>query len=224
MRSQNFWAYDVEGAYLGVALDKPLGHNDGDRNGVRYFRCPARHGVFVAASRARVEVPVPEGKPDSMDAGFDLSSSETDGSGSFGLSDADDEPPPPTGSPAKPPSAAATAGAFSGAAQKKIGGYDVTDDPTLRLALALQNMVRGKQSREATEDSQLKELFVMPPKSAAGFTIEEYVHARCALPNLPHIHMHACGCVAYDLSHACVPACTRTRAGWWATTASTTRS
>ena len=29
----------VDGSWLGVALDKPLGHHDGVRDGIRYFKC-----------------------------------------------------------------------------------------------------------------------------------------------------------------------------------------
>ena len=41
-------------------------------------------------------------------------------------------------------------------------------DPATRLAIALQNVVRGKKSRENTEHDQLVELFVMPPRTADG--------------------------------------------------------
>merc|ERR1712046_279426 len=40
----------------GVALDKPVGKNDGSVQGKKYFECPAGHGIFV-----RQAVCAPEG-------------------------------------------------------------------------------------------------------------------------------------------------------------------
>lgn len=37
----------AEGIWVGVALDAPAGKNDGAVDGVRYFTCPERHGLFM---------------------------------------------------------------------------------------------------------------------------------------------------------------------------------
>lgn len=182
-----------DAAWLGVALDKPLGSSDGERQGVRYFKCERSHGVFVAPSRARVEGEGDgAGASSSMDAAFDLSSDETDGSLSIGLSEDEDSGddgilrtaaggvPPPTGGPpltGGPPPTGAPPGinrsgsmAAAAAAERKAK----LSEPE-RLAMAIQNVYRGKKSREDTEDGQLKELFVMPPVTSTGQSIEELV-------------------------------------------------
>ncbi|XP_061700113.1 CAP-Gly domain-containing linker protein 4-like isoform X2 [Syngnathoides biaculeatus] len=41
------------GHWLGIALDTPSGKNDGSVGGVRYFNCPARHGVFAPPSHVQ---------------------------------------------------------------------------------------------------------------------------------------------------------------------------
>ncbi len=38
---------------MGVELDQPTGKNDGSKDGVRYFKCPLNHGVFVPQSKVR---------------------------------------------------------------------------------------------------------------------------------------------------------------------------
>ena len=38
---------------MGVELDQPIGKNDGSMDGVRYFRCPPKHGVFILQSKVR---------------------------------------------------------------------------------------------------------------------------------------------------------------------------
>ena len=41
----------TSGYWIGVELDDAIGSNDGSINGVRYFDCRAKHGVFAAPSR-----------------------------------------------------------------------------------------------------------------------------------------------------------------------------
>lgn len=36
----------VEGTYIGVKLDEPMGQNDGTKNGERYFEAPEKYGCF----------------------------------------------------------------------------------------------------------------------------------------------------------------------------------
>jgi len=36
---------------MGVELDAPTGKNDGSMNGVQYFKCKPRHGIFVLQSK-----------------------------------------------------------------------------------------------------------------------------------------------------------------------------
>merc|ERR1712187_262162 len=38
------------GEWLGIETDDMVGQHDGMEQGVRYFRCPPRHGVFVRPS------------------------------------------------------------------------------------------------------------------------------------------------------------------------------
>lgn len=41
----------ASGLWYGVELDKPEGKNNGAVQGVRYFTCPDKHGVFATASK-----------------------------------------------------------------------------------------------------------------------------------------------------------------------------
>jgi tubulin-folding cofactor B len=43
-----------EGAWVGVALDEPLGKNDGSVKGKKYFICNANHGVMVRPDNVTV--------------------------------------------------------------------------------------------------------------------------------------------------------------------------
>jgi hypothetical protein len=159
---------DTSGAvFLGVALDRPLGHHDGyyAKGDLRCFKCEPRHGVFVPPSRARLEQPRRvQGARDPLEVDMGMSSDETDGDGaSFGMSEAegDDEINAPAGG-------ALVAGAgVGGAGLKALGAPGMPArfvDPAVRLAIRLQAMVRAKKARDDTEYRQLADDFVMPPQ------------------------------------------------------------
>ena len=38
------------GYFIGVRLDEPHGKNNGSFNGVQYFQCPNKYGMFIRAS------------------------------------------------------------------------------------------------------------------------------------------------------------------------------
>lgn len=46
----------ASGDWIGIELKEPKGKNDGQVNGVRYFRCPSNHGVFLRANRADLKL------------------------------------------------------------------------------------------------------------------------------------------------------------------------
>lgn len=41
----------ITGTWYGIELDKAAGKNDGSVNGVKYFSCKMKHGVFAPMSR-----------------------------------------------------------------------------------------------------------------------------------------------------------------------------
>ena len=43
--------YFFKGVWYGIELDRPVGKNDGSVNGVKYFSCQMKHGVFAPLSR-----------------------------------------------------------------------------------------------------------------------------------------------------------------------------
>ena len=108
-----------------------------------------------------------------------MSSSDTDGSVSIGLSEEESDEETATGAAAgggaggvgsKPGMNRSGSVAAALAAQRKAAMSE-----TERLAIAIQNVFRGKRSREDTEDGQIKELFVMPPVTSTGESIEQLV-------------------------------------------------
>lgn len=42
------------GVWIGVELQRPIGKNDGEVRGVRYFKCAENHGVFVRPGQAQL--------------------------------------------------------------------------------------------------------------------------------------------------------------------------
>ena len=42
------------GYFVGVKLDEPHGKNNGSFNGVSYFTCPNKYGMFLRASEINV--------------------------------------------------------------------------------------------------------------------------------------------------------------------------
>eukprot|EP01059_Diplonema_ambulator_P002569 TRINITY_DN1218_c0_g1_i1.p1 TRINITY_DN1218_c0_g1~~TRINITY_DN1218_c0_g1_i1.p1 ORF type:complete len:795 (+),score=253.94 TRINITY_DN1218_c0_g1_i1:37-2421(+) len=46
---------DYDGCWIGVALDSPTGNHDGVVDGVRYFKCKPKHGVFVRADKMELD-------------------------------------------------------------------------------------------------------------------------------------------------------------------------
>lgn len=45
--------YFAEGTWVGVELDQPYGKNNGDVNGVEYFKCPLNYGTFVRPQKVK---------------------------------------------------------------------------------------------------------------------------------------------------------------------------
>ncbi|KAI6214838.1 hypothetical protein M3Y94_00315600 [Aphelenchoides besseyi] len=54
---------DKEGVYYGVSFSAPIGMNDGSVDGVSYFQCAPKHGLFVKNYRLKIinEEPPPRG-------------------------------------------------------------------------------------------------------------------------------------------------------------------
>ena len=45
-----------EGQWVGIEMDGPTGKHDGSVEGVSYFTCPPRHGLFVKPESVRLAV------------------------------------------------------------------------------------------------------------------------------------------------------------------------
>ena len=104
--------------WMGVELDAPTGRNDGSMNGVQYFKCRPRHGIFVLQSKvtrssephhhltaqARRTLPLPSSRTpvssgtESVD--FSSRSVSLTTSGASGASEAEMSTPSPHASPA----------------------------------------------------------------------------------------------------------------------------
>eukprot|EP01064_Diplonema_japonicum_P028399 TRINITY_DN434_c4_g1_i1.p1 TRINITY_DN434_c4_g1~~TRINITY_DN434_c4_g1_i1.p1 ORF type:complete len:760 (+),score=94.27 TRINITY_DN434_c4_g1_i1:121-2280(+) len=46
---------EYDGCWIGVALDTPTGNHDGCVDGVKYFKCKPKHGVFVRADKMELD-------------------------------------------------------------------------------------------------------------------------------------------------------------------------
>lgn len=51
------------GEWVGIQLDEQEGKNDGSVQGIRYFDCPARYGMFVKPMMATIIAQPPAAKP-----------------------------------------------------------------------------------------------------------------------------------------------------------------
>ena len=58
------------GPWVGVRLDEPVGKNDGNANGKKYFDCPPNSGLFVRTDRIEIGEFAPLGLDD--DLGSDM--------------------------------------------------------------------------------------------------------------------------------------------------------
>ncbi|CAN0402985.1 unnamed protein product [Lampetra fluviatilis] len=118
------------GHWYGIELEQPSGRNDGSVAGVRYFQCPAKHGVFAPPSRVqRLTV--------SMESLLDLPTGKARGkpgslcrslSHTAALAAANDAVSPATSSPA----AAVVPGGSDRANLEKGGGGGRCGAPRLR--------------------------------------------------------------------------------------------
>eukprot|EP00927_Polykrikos_kofoidii_P058139 TRINITY_DN5248_c0_g1_i1.p1 TRINITY_DN5248_c0_g1~~TRINITY_DN5248_c0_g1_i1.p1 ORF type:complete len:1066 (+),score=225.86 TRINITY_DN5248_c0_g1_i1:284-3481(+) len=52
----------AEGLWIGVRLDESLGKNDGSVQGVQYFQCLSKHGIFVRKDSSKIKV-IPDDPP-----------------------------------------------------------------------------------------------------------------------------------------------------------------
>lgn len=47
--------FDMDGAWIGIAFDKPVGKHAGTVNGIHYFKCLDKHGMFLRTKKIEVD-------------------------------------------------------------------------------------------------------------------------------------------------------------------------